>query len=384
VVDKRVFLIHLFELVIEALSRNAASQLTTPKALEKLLEEVSADILKRPRKYFLPAIHDLSVVDVLQEMKKPPALRIPKEYPCPWMDTVVVEEKIFDAERVVIVTKDLTIHTEDFSASKLLSSFLDMELDLGRLSLYNVRENLATPISLPGEEVDMSPKEGGPQQGVETTNLQALKEFEDSVEEKLKSSEDTSDVFNKAVSLAVSLTHDICKASQKGVAPEEIKEALQQKAQALPKKGDIFSLQPKQEKDLQPPDLSEIPLYQGHRGRRKQGSPPEVRPLDFLKTHYGQYLAAFGAEENIVFQDQIRAHDPKLIQGVKNQLRGEGKGRKVSDFVKTRSARVDRELENVSVADIKKEPRLASTLYSRETRAAKAKAAASARSVTRK
>ncbi|HZA28064.1 MAG TPA: hypothetical protein VE735_00425, partial [Gammaproteobacteria bacterium] len=202
------------------------------------------------------------------------------------------------------------------------------------------------------------------------------KELEDSVEEKLKSSEDTSDVFNIPVSVAVSLAPDINKASQKGVSHEEIKQALQQKVQALQKQGDIFTHQPQQDKALQPPDLSGIPSW---RGKDLDGN-----ALDYIKSHYGRWLSAFDAEQNSVFQDQIRAHDPKLIQGVRNQLREEGKGRKVSDIVKTRSARVDRELENISVADLKKNPRLASTLYSRETRAAKAKAAAPTRSVTRK
>lgn len=247
---------------------------------------------------------------------------------------------------------------------------------------YNDGENSATDAPSPDKEVDVSPKEGGPtQQGVETAKLQALKEIGDALDNVI-SSPDVPDA-EKAEFIKKTASHAVesSEARQKGVQFEEF---IQQKAQALPKKGDIFSPQPNQEKALQPPDLSEIPLYRGRRGRRRQGSPPEVRPLDFLKTHYGQWLSAFGAEENIVFQDQIRAHDSKLIQGVKNQLRTEGKGRKVSDFVKTRSARLDRELENESVADLKKTRRLASTLYSRETRAAKAKAAAPARSVTRK
>jgi hypothetical protein len=251
----------------------------------------------------------------------------------------------------------------------------DIQLDLGRLSLYNYRENSATPISLLRKGV-IKPKEGEPQHRVDTAKPQALKELEDSVEEKLKSSEDTSDVFNIPVSVAVSLAPDINKASQKGVSHEEIKQALQQKVQALQKQGDIFTHQPQQDKALQSPDLSGVPSW---RGKDLDGN-----ALDYIKSHYGRWLSTFGAEQNSVFQDQIRAHDPKLIQGVRNQLREEGKGRKVSDIVKTRSARVDRELENISVADLKKNPRLASTLYSRETRAAKAKAAAPTRSVTRK
>jgi hypothetical protein len=205
------------------------------------------------------------------------------------------------------------------------------------LSRNKDEDYLATPIPLPRK--GFVPKEGEPKQGkggVETAKLQALKKFGDSLE-KVISSHDISDegkveIINKTTSHAV----DIFDARQKGVSFEQ---SLQQKAQTLQKKEVIFSHQPKQEKAVQPPDLSEIPLW---RGRREDGM-----PLEFIKIHYGQYLSAFGAEQNSVFQDQIRAHDPKLLQGVINQFREEGKGRKVGDFVKTRSARVDRELKSI-------------------------------------
>lgn len=172
------------------------------------------------------------------------------------------------------------------------------------------------------------------------------------------------------VSETTSFVHDIFVAHQKGVSFVEIEEAVQQETQALQKEVAIFRSKP--EKAIQPPDLSDIPLW---RGRKLDGS-----ALDYLKIHYGQYL---GAEQNSVFQDQIRSHDPRLIKGLHNQLREEGKGRKVRDFVKTRSARLDRELEGVSIADLRRSPRLAGTLYSREKRAAKAKPVPS-HSVTRK
>jgi hypothetical protein len=249
------------------------------------------------------------------------------------------------------------------------------------LSLYNDLENSATDVPSPDKEDVMSPKEWDLQQGVESAKLQALKEIGDALD-KVISSPDVPDA-EKAEFIKKTASHTVesSEARQKGVQFEEF---IQQKAQALPKKGDIFPPQPKQEKALQPPDLSEIPLYRGRRGRRKQGSPPEVRPLDFLKTHYGQWLSAFGAEENRVYQDQIRAHDPDLIKRIDNQLRTEGKGRKVRDFVKTRSARRDRELENASAEDLRKNHRLAATLYSREKRAADKAKAAHSHSVTRK
>jgi hypothetical protein len=323
-VSPRVFLIYFFKLLIEALSKNAISQRTLSKVFAEILEEAKTDNLGKKQKN--------------------PRSRLRKYL----LDHDTVSQAIEETSPVILNSKSIPP-----------TFYHGISIALDTLSHYNDRENSA-------KEVDVSPKEGELQQGVETTNLQALKEFGDSVEEKLKSSEETSDVFNKAVSLAVSLAPDIHKASQKGVALEEIKEVLQRKAQALPKKGDIFSPRPKQEKAVQPPDLSKIPLWQG----RKRGE----MPLDYLKTHYGQYLSVFGAEQNSVFQDQIRAHDPKLVQGVINQLREEGKGRKVGGFVKTRSARVDRELENIDPEHLREAHRLKSADRRRRRKKADTKA----------
>jgi hypothetical protein len=248
------------------------------------------------------------------------------------------------------------------------------------LSLYNDRENPATDAPSPDKEVSIPPREREPgQRTVEIARFQALKHIRVRSKGFISSNNISDEEKLEGLNEAKSLVDDLFEARLKGIATED---TLQQKVQSpQPKKAEIFHYQPKQEKALQPPDLSEIPLYRGHRGRRRQDSPPEVRPLDFLETHYGQWLSVFGAEENRVYQDQIRGHDRKLIEGVKNQLRAEGKGRKVSDIVKTRSARVDRELENVSVEDLKRKPQLAGTLYSREKRAAdKAKAPSRSRS----
>jgi hypothetical protein len=94
--------------------------------------------------------------------------------------------------------------------------------------------------------------------------------------------------------------------------------------------------QPNQEIRGEAPDLSEIPQWSGAR--------EDVPALDFLKEHYGQWLSAFGAEQDAIYQDQIRKHDPKLLHGVVAQLRWEGQNRKIKEFVKPKSARTDREL----------------------------------------
>jgi hypothetical protein len=182
---------------------------------------------------------------------------------------------------------------------------------------------------------------------VEKASLNALKKIRDRAEE-FKSFKGIPD-DKKIEDLNKIASHDveIFDAFTRGI---EFEEFIQQKAKTLQKKGEIFSHQPKQEKAVQPPDLSKIPLW---RGRDLDG-----RALDYLKTHYGQYLSAFGAEQNNVFQDQIRAHDPKLMRGVGNQLQEEGKGRKVRDFVKPRSARTELELETFDLDTLKKAHRI--------------------------
>ena len=144
---------------------------------------------------------------------------------------------------------------------------------------------------------------------------------------------------------------------EKVAALEQTAEVLQQKAKGLKSKaGDIFVPQP---------DLSEIPQWHG---RKQDGN-----PLDFIKAHYGQWLSAFGAEQDAVFMDQIRKHDRRLITAIENKLREEGQGRKVGQFIKPRSARTDRELGHITVEDLQRIPRLASTLSSRQKRAQEAK-----------
>jgi hypothetical protein len=171
-----------------------------------------------------------------------------------------------------------------------------------------------------------------------------------------------------------SLVRDIFQAAQNKT---PIVEVLKQKQETLQQKGGvIFVGQPQPPEAGQAPELSEIPRWQG----RKQ----DGMPLAFIQAHYGQWLSAFDAEQDAVFQDQIRKHDPKLLQGVSNQLREEGQNRKVREIVKPRSARLDRELANVTVEDLKKAPRLASTFYTRQRRATEATVTHPSQSVTHK
>lgn len=192
----------------------------------------------------------------------------------------------------------------------------------------------------------------------EIVKLEALRRFRDSTEKFLSSHDISGEQKVAVLSKTASLVHDIFEASQQNIPFEEI---LQQKAQALqPKTGDIFVHRTKPEGVGQAPDLSEIPQWQG---RKKDGM-----PLDFIQSHYGQFLSAFGAEQDNIFQDQIRAHDPRLIKGANNQLQEEGKGRKLRELVKTRSARVDRELESINSTYLKQAQRLSTANRRRQAR----------------
>jgi hypothetical protein len=166
-----------------------------------------------------------------------------------------------------------------------------------------------------------------------------------------------------ALTQTATVVHDIFQAFQEHIPVEVV---VQHKDQGLKKKsGAIFVPQSHQERGGQTPDLSEIPQW---RGRKQDGM-----ALDFIQEHYGHWLSAFGAEQDAVFMDQIRKYDRRLITGIENQLREEGQGRKLGQFIKPRSARTDRELAHLTVGDLQRIPRLGSTLSSRQRRAQEAK-----------
>jgi hypothetical protein len=223
---------------------------------------------------------------------------------------------------------------------------------------YNDIEYVATSIALPRKEYlerwPNKPKIG-------TTIAEESRKTEDDFREKSISSDipddEKIDIFKEGLSVA----REIFEARLlKGITLEEF---YNEKAQLIAKKkGVVFESQSKpKEQPLTPPDLSEIPLWQG---RKKDGM-----PLDFIRTHYGQWLSAFGAEQDSVFQNQVRARDPGLIKGVHNQLREEGKSRKLHDFVKTRSARMDRELESINSSDLRQAERLSAAFRRRQYKA---------------
>jgi hypothetical protein len=185
-----------------------------------------------------------------------------------------------------------------------------------------------------------------------------LRKIEDSTRDFVES-KNISDEY-KAVVLkqTATLVHDIFKAAQQNIPFEE---TLQQRVKALQQKGNIFVHQPQPEAPAPIPDLSEIPRW--------QGSGHDVPALEFLETHYGQWLSVFNEAEDIIFQDLIRKHDRKLLQGVTNQLHKEGRGRKLRQFVKPRSARTDRELKRINSTSLKHADRLSAALRKRQARA---------------
>jgi hypothetical protein len=188
-----------------------------------------------------------------------------------------------------------------------------------------------------------------------TVQLQSLRKMTESTD-KLLSSHALSDTAKADVlEKTASLVYDIFQASQNHIPFED---TLLQKAKGLQQQtGDIFVHRPKPEARGQTPDVSNIPLW---RGRKQDGM-----PLDFIKAHYGRCLSAFGAEQDTLFQDQIRTRDPKLLQGVSNQLHEEGQGRKLRDFVKPRSVRTARELESFDLETLKQAHRIKGLLSRR-------------------
>jgi tetratricopeptide (TPR) repeat protein len=114
-----------------------------------------------------------------------------------------------------------------------------------------------------------------------------------------------------------------------------------------------------------PEEIAEIPKW---RGRKIDGM-----PTDFLKTHYGRWLKRFDAPEDRVYQDQIRHHNFGLIRGLQNQLREAGEGERVSDYLPTRSTRIDDTVKNDPEV-VKNDPRIGAALSARARRAAELQA----------
>ena len=188
-----------------------------------------------------------------------------------------------------------------------------------------------------------------------TVQWQALRKMTESTDALLASHALSDQAKADVLEKTASLVHDIFQASQNHIPFEE---TLLQQAKALPQKpGSSFVHRPQPEASRQTPDFSAIPLW---RGRKIDGM-----PLDFIQVHYGHGLSAFGAQEDTLFQDQIRMHDPKLLQGVSNQLHEEGQGRKLRDFVKPRAVRTARELERFDLATLKQAHRIKGLLSRR-------------------
>jgi len=194
---------------------------------------------------------------------------------------------------------------------------------------------------------------------IESAGMEALRKVRKSRRELLSSDALTREEKAAVLEQTASLVHDIFQAPLKNI---PIAEVLEQKAKALKEQsGDLFVRQKPPEPVATPPDLSEIPPW--------QGSKLDGYALDYLKTHYGKWLSAFGAEQDNLYMYQIRTHDKKLIQGAINQLREEGQGRQLREFVKPRSVRTDRELASVTPDDLKRAESLSVAKRRRQAKA---------------
>lgn len=107
-------------------------------------------------------------------------------------------------------------------------------------------------------------------------------------------------------------------------------------------------------------DLSQVPLFLGGRGSD---------PIAHLREHYGQWLTYFGANDDKVFQDQVRKHDLRLVKTLSSLL---SKRRNLeetvpflSDILPSYSDRNTRILNSLTLGQLLQDPRLARLLYSR-------------------
>lgn len=99
-------------------------------------------------------------------------------------------------------------------------------------------------------------------------------------------------------------------------------------------------------KELTIPNPGEFPLYPG-----------KVDAVEWLEDHWKAYLKYFGAEKDILFQDQLGKLDPCLLQALKNQIarknRIEDSKVKLSHIVPPKKDRITHEIENLSPEEVK-------------------------------
>lgn len=141
---------------------------------------------------------------------------------------------------------------------------------------------------------------------------------------------------------------------------------------------------PEQAQAQEKPDISHIPLWGG---KIKDGS-----ALEWLETHYGQYLTTCGAPQNLLYRQDINAHDPSLLVGITTELRTTKdpsyKGKKQRDFVPIKTNEVDDRAKRQGFDEkgrpvtgpAKEVARTSGTLQSRKHRQKHAEAPASAHS----
>ncbi|MEE9398542.1 MAG: hypothetical protein V3V31_16205 [Methylococcales bacterium] len=98
---------------------------------------------------------------------------------------------------------------------------------------------------------------------------------------------------------------------------------------------------PQELEEPEKPDISAVPLW---RGKVKDGP-----AIDWLKTHYGQWLKCCGADKNYIYRQDILDHDPKLARGISREANILGKnGRK---FIPTDSDELDNREEQQGITE---------------------------------
>lgn len=98
--------------------------------------------------------------------------------------------------------------------------------------------------------------------------------------------------------------------------------------------------------------------------------PGRLNAIKWLKDNWGKYLRYCGANEDVLFQDQLGKLDPKLLTAVKNQLRRERNRAgtppvKLADIVPPKEKRITQELSNLTPEELKESYKKGSILRQR-------------------
>jgi hypothetical protein len=109
--------------------------------------------------------------------------------------------------------------------------------------------------------------------------------------------------------------------------------------------------------------------------QRSVSKKDRIDPLEFLRLHYGEFLAYFGASRNRISQLHLGEIDPDLLTSVRNRVnylvRKQGWKTELREIIPPYSGLLTEQLEAVPRDQVLSKARLGMTLKARERRAKK-------------